>query len=329
MRTMSTDTGKRSAFAGEIDVLAAAPWAYRNRIRLAADAAGNLGYRSRRSHAIIPIAECPIAAPLLVHGALTFAALAKKANLACDEIALFCNADETELLGSVTAHGSAEKQLLKLTAEWVEQVSELTGVLFEQQTLSGRSPQIIAQWGKHSLTYVAAGMNYHVNQGAFFQINRWLVDELVAHVTAGLAGETAWDLYAGVGLFAQRLVQSFGHVHAVESAPGATASLVHNLEGTGGEAITADTLHFLQQNTTDTPDAIVVDPPRTGLGPEITALLGRIGASSLTYVSCDPATLARDLKALLAFGYRLDSVTLADLFPQTFHIETIVRMRHL
>ena len=71
----------------------------------------------------------------------------------------------------------------------------------------------------------------------------------------------------------------------------------------------------------------MVDPPRTGLGPEITALLGQISAPALVYVSCDPATLARDLRALLAGGYAIESVTLADLFPQTFHLETVVRLQ--
>ena len=75
------------------------------------------------------------------------------------------------------------------------------------------------------------------------------------------------------------------------------------------------------------PDLVVVDPPRTGLGPEITTLLGALAAPALVYVSCDPATLARDLRALLTSGYSLHSVTLADLFPHTFHLETVVHLR--
>jgi 23S rRNA (uracil1939-C5)-methyltransferase len=75
------------------------------------------------------------------------------------------------------------------------------------------------------------------------------------------------------------------------------------------------------------PDLVVVDPPRTGLGPEITTLLAEVAAPALVYVSCDPATLARDLRALLGCGYAIQSITLVDLFPQTFHIETVVRLR--
>ena len=75
------------------------------------------------------------------------------------------------------------------------------------------------------------------------------------------------------------------------------------------------------------PDLIVVDPPRTGLGAETCALLAEIAAPALVYVSCDPATLARDLRVLIASGYAIQSITLADLFPQTFHLETVVQLR--
>jgi 23S rRNA (uracil1939-C5)-methyltransferase len=75
------------------------------------------------------------------------------------------------------------------------------------------------------------------------------------------------------------------------------------------------------------PDLIVVDPPRVGLGAEITTLLVQVNAPAMAYVSCDPATLARDLRALLAGGYQIESLTLADLFPQTFHLETVVHLR--
>ena len=91
--------------------------------------------------------------------------------------------------------------------------------------------------------------------------------------------------------------------------------------------MTSRALAFLRSHTRERPDLIVVDPPRTGLGAEITAQLGRLQTPELVYVSCDPATLARDLRALTDSGYAIDSVTLADLFPQTFHLETVVRLR--
>jgi 23S rRNA (uracil1939-C5)-methyltransferase len=187
---------------------------------------------------------------------------------------------------------------------------------------------MLAQWGTASITYPAAGFDYRVDQGAFFQVNRWLIDALVDCVTAGQQGKLAWDLFAGVGLFARKLSGSFDRVVAVESAPASSAALEHNLQGTSGQAVIASTLDFLRLHSkTQKPDLIVVDPPRTGLGAEITALLATIAAPALVYVSCDPATLARDLRALIASGYHIYSATLADLFPQTFHLETIVHLR--
>ena len=173
-----------------------------------------------------------------------------------------------------------------------------------------------------------AGFDYRVDLGAFFQVNRFLVDALVDRVTSNQTGALAWDLFAGVGLFARKLASTFARVVAVESAPNSTAALTANLGGMPATAIHSDTLDFLRRAPrSNRPDLIVVDPPRTGLGPEITTLLADLAAPSLVYVSCDPATLARDLRALIASGYVIESLTLADLFPQTFHLESVVRLR--
>jgi len=92
--------------------------------------------------------------------------------------------------------------------------------------------------------------------------------------------------------------------------------------------VRTSTLDFLRRaNKNERPDLIVVDPPRTGLDPEVIALLAGVGALELTYVSCDPATLARDLRVLLSSGYEIQSLTLADLFPHTFHLETVAHLR--
>ena len=120
---------------------------------------------------------------------------------------------------------------------------------------------------------------------------------------------------------------------AVEFAPSATQALAENLKGTGGIPVRATTLDFLRGNhkasrpDSAVPEFIVVDPPRTGLGADVCARLKQIASPALAYVSCDPATLARDLRELLAGGYRIQSITLADLFPQTYHIETVVQLR--
>lgn len=323
----------------EIGVLAgneAQAWGYRNRIRLALDAQGDPGYRGRRSHAVTPIAECPIAAPLLVKAAAQFADVMRQVSpaLRITEISLFCNGDESALLVSAFTAGMAKdaaEQFAEAGSALRARVPELKGMELAVETDAGERqfPRRVGQWGELSLAYRAAEFDYRVDHGAFFQVNRWLVDALVKRVTAGQTGELAWDLFAGVGLFACRLAESFAQVVAVETAPHATAALGENLRGTSGTAVRATTLDFLRRNSKATrPDLIVVDPPRTGLGAEITTLLAEVAAQRLVYVSCDPATLARDLRALAADGYAIDEITLADLFPQTYHLETVVCLRH-
>ena len=319
----------------EIDVIAAEPWGYRNRIRLAFDAAGNPGYRGRGSHAVIPVSECPIAAPLLLRTAQAFAEVARQIAPALHptEIALFCNAEESSLLATVSTANAKKIRFEELAIGLQQKIPELKGAELVLEGRSGLPSRTVAQWGEKSLTYRAAGFDYRVDHGAFFQVNRWLVDALVERVVAQHTGKLAWDLFAGVGLFARQLTRSFDRVIAVESAPASTQALTANLKGTSGIPVRAATLDYLRRPRHSdrfdqiVPNLVVVDPPRMGLGAETTALLAALAAPALAYVSCDPATLARDLCALLASGYAIESIAVADLFPQTFHLETVAQLR--
>jgi 23S rRNA (uracil1939-C5)-methyltransferase len=314
----------------DIHVLAADPWAYRNRIRIAFDAGTRVGYRGRRSHDIIPIEKCPITAPLLVKATLSAADLLKTKQLSLEatELSLFCNAEEKSLLASIFVRRGQLRDFDMFAAALSESVPELAGVELVHLPLVDGTAQQLARWGDDSIRYRAAGFEYRVDHGAFFQVNRWLIDTLVQRVLSAHRGALAWDLFAGVGLFARQLAEKFSEVMAVESAPAAMQGLNQNLRGTNGRSVIADTLSFLRaQSRKLKPDLIVLDPPRAGLGQEITAILGNLAAPSIVYVSCDPSTLARDLKALLSTGYSIASVVLADLFPQTFHLETVVTLR--
>ena len=164
---------------------------------------------------------------------------------------------------------------------------------------------------------------FRVSRNSFFQVNRFLIHRLVDCAIGEAEGASAVDLYAGVGLFAARLAQRFKKVAAVESSFSAFGDLEHNVEGVVAENKTSEEyLAALEE----TPDLILADPPRAGLGKHVVKELARIKAPRLSIVSCDPATLARDLQGLLASGYRIDKITLVDLFPQTFHIETVVHL---
>jgi 23S rRNA (uracil1939-C5)-methyltransferase len=186
-----------------------------------------------------------------------------------------------------------------------------------------------------------------VSSGAFFQTNRHLIDELVKIVTQGRSGELALDLYAGVGLFSTALASDFRHIVSVESSQLSASDLQYNLPS-NGKAIQAATGQYLSRSWDSStrhvsdkpapggegsaassfpiPDLVVVDPPRSGLGELVARALTNLGAPRVTYVSCDPATLARDLIPLLAAGYRVEQAHLVDLFPQTYHMESVLHL---
>src|SRR5262249_42079725 len=142
----------------EISILAAAPWAYRNRIRLAFDSIGNPGYRTMRSHAIVAVAECPIAAPVLVRTALAAAEIIRTAPSAQrpSELSLFCNAEETELLAGIDVGTPAKSSFERFWRTLSERIPELTGAFCYAES-SGGQPNLITQWGAASLDYRAAG----------------------------------------------------------------------------------------------------------------------------------------------------------------------------
>lgn len=163
---------------------------------------------------------------------------------------------------------------------------------------------------------------FQVSRNSFFQVNRFLVDSLVDCAIGEAKGEWAVDLYAGAGLFSVKLAERFAKVTAVESGGSGFRDLGHNF---GGESVNANVEDYLS-GLKERPDFILADPPRAGLDKQVVKELARIRAPKLTIVSCDPATLARDLRGLMAENYRLEKLTLVDLFPQTFHLETVVEL---
>ena len=165
-----------------------------------------------------------------------------------------------------------------------------------------------------------------MSAGSFFQTNRYLTDELVQIVTEGRSGRTALDLYAGVGLYSSVLDREFERVIAVESSPTSCADLIYN-SPVNVKAVRSTTEHYLKKYAAKLrPDLVIVDPPRRGLGENVVRGLVALGAPRITYVSCDPATLGRDLRGLIGAGYQVEQAHLIDLFPQTYHLENVFQL---
>jgi 23S rRNA (uracil1939-C5)-methyltransferase len=306
----------------------AEPWGYRNRIRLRVaviDGAMQIGYNRRGSYEMLPIRECPIATPLLIRAAIALRDLAALAEWSgkLAEVELFTNGDQSRLQITLFLRSERGFPLPAVCEQLKALIPQLAGAGITIVGASGRKEQPGAQWGSPGLNYTAAGREYWVSRGSFFQVNRFLVEELVSLATANRSGNLAWDLYAGVGLFSRALADTFTEVVAIETIAG---DLTAALKGPGRRAVSATTADFLRAAILqrERPDFIVMDPPRAGLGPEVSELLGRIKAPQMVYVSCDPTTLARDLKTMVDSGYTVQALHLVDLFPQTFHIETVV-----
>lgn len=329
----------------EIEVVASPPLHYRNRTRLKfAIVAGSetkfgIGYHKLGSHEFLPVRECPISSPLINRALQAFWSVATDHDLpkGLAEVEMFADHADEHLLIEFLHDATADTRTLTKFAELVQQaVPEVIGVAAVLHRNNGSeataAPELEARSsenatclaGRAYLEYKVGESNYHVGAGSFFQTNRHLSGKLVELVCAGVKGKLAMDLYAGAGFFTLPLAKAFERVVAVEAAPSAFADLkINALRHV--KAVESTTEAFLSR-ASGKPDFVVVDPPRAGLGKRVVAGLAKLKPKSLVYVSCDPSTLARDLPGLISAGYRVTQAHFVDLFPQTFHIETVLRM---
>ncbi len=284
----------------EISVIAAGAWSYRNRAQFHLRGT-ELGYLEARSNRFCAIDECPISSPGVNQAAATLREMLRDPRWPrfVRSIEIFTNEDQVQL--NVL---ESERPVARRFFDWCG------------EKLAGYVPG--------PLDYGAAGAVYRVSGGSFFQVNRFLIDQMVERALPEAEGEPALDLFAGVGLFSVPLARRFAKVTAVESGARAVHDLRFNAEraGVAIEAHQSGVDEYLS-GVTAKPDFVLADPPRAGLGKNAVRELVRLKPARITMVACDPATLARDLAGLVAGGYRLAKLTMIDLFPQTFHIEAI------
>jgi 23S rRNA (uracil1939-C5)-methyltransferase len=319
----------------ELTVHASPPWNYRNRTRLRVRVEPDfaLGYFKYGSHQLLPVQECPISSQQ-INTAIAAMWQAGRTGIfdpGLREIEFFADADDQQL----SVEGFCAREMKAPAGEQLAQalMTVLPGAvgvtLFPEPPHESRANaerEALATVGAPALSYRTAAATYRVSAGSFFQTNRFLTDELVRIVTAGVSGRTAIDLYAGVGLFTAVLSREFERVLAVEASQQSHKDLIYNSPA-NVKTVRAKVDQYLKNATAQLKaDVIVVDPPRGGLGEPVANALTRLGAPRLTYVSCDPATLARDLVPLLAAGYHIQEAHMVDLFPQTFHVESVFHL---
>ncbi|MCW5980925.1 MAG: class I SAM-dependent RNA methyltransferase [Bryobacteraceae bacterium] len=292
------------AWPEEVRVVSGPPWEYRNRSQFHIHD-GRIGYHHAGSRRLHAIDRCPISSPRVNEALAALRRMLPQPRFPRFLRSIEVFTDERQV--QINIRETTGERVAKTFFEWC----------------AAQIP------GDHvtALDYQAAGETFRVSHQSFFQVNRFLADRLVAEALEGAAGEFAVDLYAGVGLFSIPLSRRFQRVQAVETNAASAADLRFNAERAGAsvEARNESAEAYLA-NLAGTPDFLAADPPRAGLGKAVVEQLLLVKPRRLAIVSCDPSTLARDLRSLLAGGYRLESLAVVDLFPQTAHIETVVRL---
>jgi len=268
------------------------PWHYRARAKWQFDPAkGSLGYFERASHRVCDVEYCAVLVPELQQA---LEGLREKIRD-----------------NSFPSHHTE-----------IEGIAGDRGVSLFPEPDASKSDELSWRIGDES---------YRLSAQAFFQINIELLEQLIAHVTGNRSGRMAVDLYCGVGLFTLPLARKFDQVIGIESNATAARLAWRNLENaelSNGLIVSSRVTEGLvaHRASLDSVDFLLLDPPRSGVEPGVIDEIQRIGPRQICYVSCDPATLARDLKKLCDGGYSLDSIAAFDMFPPTHHVETVVHL---
>jgi len=315
----------------ELKVHGSPEWGYRNRVRLKIQSQPEfaLGYYTFRSHDLLPVEQCPISSPLINRAMQALWDMGRSGQIATSlhEIEFFTdNADAALLIELNCQPGTTKPEAGKLAESLSHLVPEVKGVaVFEQPFKPIPELRKLAAVGDPFISYQTQLASYRVSAGSFFQVNRFLIDQLIKLVTADASGNLALDLYAGVGLFTSVLARSFAQVISGEASQTAYSDLRQNAPREV-KAARATTEQFLAKASGIRPDWVVADPPRNGLGENVIRNLRRLEPPRITYVSCDPSTLARDLRIFLTLGYRIEAAHMVDLFPQTYHLESVFHL---
>jgi len=327
----------RVKWDGPVGTHASPPFGYRNRtqwkVRTVQDGDAEMpgiGYFEAGSTRLCAVDECAILSPRLAE---TFKKLRAqlafgKALSAIDEIEAFADAADEKILLNLSS------EQLTDSAETVASALRAALPSVESILVQDRRADKFELFGPGYLSYSAGGADFRVGHLSFFQVNRFLIDALVEAVIGDSRGRLALDLFAGVGLFTVALTKRFERVIGVESNLAAAKDLEVNLQSSGGVSPSHRhaTAEAFLSHWQERPDLVVLDPPRAGVEPETLARLKKLAPWRINYLSCDPATLARDLGALVGGQenpgpYEIRDINLFDIFPQTYHMEALVRLK--
>jgi 23S rRNA (uracil1939-C5)-methyltransferase len=289
------------------------PFHYRNNIRFHVNEAGKLGFLAPQSERIIPISECHLPEEPI---AQAWPLLSMEPDCGIDQVELRCGADG-ELL--VSLEGPTE------TPPEFESEAGLSAIY------SGPGGRVVLA-GQDVLQMRVGDRSFQVSGGAFFQVNTPMAGVMVEALQKNLILSKECillDLYCGVGLFSAFFAGKVKEVFGVELSLDACRDFVTNLDEFETVSLYEGAVERILPRLEVKPDVVILDPPRAGLHPKALESLLEKKPGQIAYISCDPATLARDLDQLTTNDYRLDKLFLLDIFPQTYHIESIAFLKHV
>jgi len=282
-------------------------WYYRNTVQFQITSDGRLGYYKQQEHEVFPIRECH-----LPEGPI-------------NETWPQLDMEAVPLLERVELRLDGEDQVLMVLESEDPQAPEFEVEMPISAVHMGPDGPVVLS-GNDYITLDVMGRTFLVSAPSFFQVNTRQAEAMVQHLLDNLNLQPKTillDLYCGVGLFSTFMAGRVGEVIGVELSPWAVQDFATNLQEFENVSIYEGAAAKVLPNLQVQPDIAIVDPPRAGLERDVLDALVRMSPATIAYVSCDPSTLARDVKRLLAAGYHLEQVMPFDLFPQTFHIETI------
>ena len=283
-------------------------WSYRNHIQLHMDEQGRLGYHEARGNRVIPIQRDPLAEQPL------------------NEVLGQLDLEPVPGLERVSLRLGMEEDILLVLEASQPEAPELSVEDLDVSAVYVSPNGQLLMAGSDHVFMEAAGRAYKVSAQSFFQVNSRQASRMVAYLLERLLldpGCTLLELYSGVGLFSAFFAPQVERMVAVEASPSAAADFVENLDEFDNVELYEAPVERALPGLEVKPDLILADPPRSGLGAKVIPQLLALESPLIAYISCDPATLARDASRLVGGGYRLEEITLIDMFPQTYHIESL------
>ncbi len=290
------------------------PWNYRNTVQFHLGPKSELGYIHADGEHLMPVHECHLPEEPI--------------NTLWPQIDLGEDCDINRLGIRYDSYGSL---MLVLEGEGAE-APEFSVDLPISAVYTPPDANLTVLAGDDHLTYTLFDRDFQVSSRSFFQVNIPIAEKMVTHLGENLRLEKdsrVIELYAGAGLFSAFVAPHVGHLTAVESSGSACHDFTINLDDFDNVVLYEAEAEAVMPSLNMNMDVLIADPPRSGLAPDVHDAIGKMLPEQIAYISCDPATLARDVRKIIHKGYRLVSVTPFDQFPHTAHIETVVIMSRI